>query len=72
EVQQKIKDIDNNPALYNSPFISDELRRLAKLDDPKKDNEELVIKIDKISILLEKYMNDGKHNSKKSDIKDDN
>ncbi|CAI2188496.1 5042_t:CDS:1, partial [Funneliformis geosporum] len=63
EVQQKIKDIDNNPALYNSPFISDELRKLAKLDDPKKDNEEFVIKIrDEISILLEKYEINGKLN----------
>ncbi|CAI2180788.1 844_t:CDS:2, partial [Funneliformis geosporum] len=75
----KIKDIDNNPALYNSPYISDQLKMLAKLNDPKEDlmletdYENLVNWFkDEIRILLKlDKINDDEHNLKKSDINDE-
>ncbi|CAI2192055.1 12914_t:CDS:2 [Funneliformis geosporum] len=58
EVQRRIKDIDNNPEPYNSPNI-EQLRILAKLNDPKKDPmlkidyECLVMLKDEIRILID-------------------
>ncbi|CAI2198851.1 6552_t:CDS:2, partial [Funneliformis geosporum] len=61
DVQQRINDIDANPALYNSPHISHELRRLAEMEvkeDPMTKTEYNVLaknfedKIDKIIRFL--------------------
>ncbi|CAG8481000.1 16218_t:CDS:2 [Funneliformis caledonium] len=79
DVQQKIKDIDNNPALYNSPYISDELRKKANLYVPKQedlmsktDYKDLVIRLDEIKTFLnldKNVVEDGvKHKSEKSDV----